>query len=265
VPLKLNYLAHLAADSTRFADALAEVPPGTSVPSCPGWDAADLIWHLGEVQWFWSTIVSERASSPEELTAANPVRPKEHDALRSFGRQSSRDLLDTLTQTAPDTVAWTWSAEQTVAFTYRRQAHEALIHRVDAELVAGDRTRINPVLAADGVDEILRIMFDSGPLGTTLTLDPQQTLRVSCTDADDRWLLTLGHYAGTSPKGESLGGPSLKVAEIDSGERTAASVQGKAADLDCWLWGRPPEGQVDFIGDPPTLAAFQATVAGGVH
>ena len=33
--------------------------------------------------------------------------------------------------------AWTWSTDQTVGFIVRRQAHEALIHRLDAELTAG--------------------------------------------------------------------------------------------------------------------------------
>ena len=42
----------------------------------------------------------------------------------------------------------------------RRQPHEALIHRVDAELAAGAPTGLDEALATDGVDEILTVMID---------------------------------------------------------------------------------------------------------
>ena len=32
------------------------------MPSCPDWNADDLLWHLAEVQWFWATIVRERVT-----------------------------------------------------------------------------------------------------------------------------------------------------------------------------------------------------------
>ena len=41
----VNYLDHLAQDSARFAAALQDTPPRAPVPSCPGWDADDLLWH----------------------------------------------------------------------------------------------------------------------------------------------------------------------------------------------------------------------------
>ena len=38
-----------------------------------------------------------------------------------------------------------------------------MIHRVDAEIVAGRRTPMDPALSADGVDEALRIMYGGLP------------------------------------------------------------------------------------------------------
>ena len=49
-----------------------------------------------------------------------------------------------------------WSTEQTVGFPFRRQAAEALIHRLDAEQTADRVTLLDPELAADGVDEFDR-------------------------------------------------------------------------------------------------------------
>ena len=50
-----------------------------------------------------------------------------------------------------------------MGFVRRRQAHEALIHRIDAELTAGRRTPVDPLLGADGVDEALRVMYGGVP------------------------------------------------------------------------------------------------------
>ncbi len=50
---------------------------------------------------------------------------------------------------------WTWSPQQDVAFVIRRVTQETAVHRVDAERAAGRDHRIDPELAADGVDEFL--------------------------------------------------------------------------------------------------------------
>jgi hypothetical protein len=55
----LDYLDHLARESARFVAVLRDTAPGARVPSCPDWDADDLLWHLAEVQWNWGTIVRE--------------------------------------------------------------------------------------------------------------------------------------------------------------------------------------------------------------
>ena len=76
-------------------------------------------------------------------------------ALLELYRSASRDLGEILAATSPETPAWTWSEDQTVGFIRRRQAHEALIHRVDAELTVGRRTPMDPGLSADGVGEVI--------------------------------------------------------------------------------------------------------------
>ena len=53
----LPYLAHLADDSERFHEVLTGVDPTARVPTCPDWTAADLVWHLAEVQWFWTQVM----------------------------------------------------------------------------------------------------------------------------------------------------------------------------------------------------------------
>jgi hypothetical protein len=72
---QVDHLQHLAQESARFARVIREAPPDAPVPSCPGWDADDLLWHLGKVQYFWGTVVREglAGDKADELTPARPA------------------------------------------------------------------------------------------------------------------------------------------------------------------------------------------------
>jgi uncharacterized protein (TIGR03083 family) len=262
----LDYLPHLAQDSARFAEVLGQTPPQMRVPTCPDWDADDLLWHLCRVQWFWGTIVGRALTTDTDVEALDKGRrPSHHDGLLALFGQASHDLLHNLSSAPPDTPAWTWSDEQSVGFIRRRQAHEALIHRIDAELTARDRTPMEPDLSADGVDEALTIMYGAVPSWGRFTPDPTQTVRVQTTDTNHSWLLTLGQLTGFDDDGAAYDEPSLRVAVSDTDVAAAATVGGAAADLDCWLWHRPPVGQIERAGDPVVLELVDHTVAAGIN
>jgi Mycothiol maleylpyruvate isomerase N-terminal domain len=74
VTAELDFLDHLARESARFAEAISAAPAGAPVSCCPDWNADDLLWHLGEVQWFWGTIVRERVTA-DQAEALKPPRP----------------------------------------------------------------------------------------------------------------------------------------------------------------------------------------------
>lgn len=259
----LDYLAHLTRESTRFAEAIREAPPDARVPSCPDWTADDLLWHLGEVQWFWGTVVRENLNG-ERAEELKPPRPAGRAALLAFYDRASHDLAGTLAAAAPDSAAWTWSQDQTVGFIRRRQAHEALIHRVDAELTADRRTPLDPRLSADGVDEALRVMYGGVPAWGTFTPDRPQTVRLRATDTGDSWLVTLGRFTGTGPDGTSYDEPDIHADDTDPGADAAAEVSGGAADLDCWLWHRPPVGALERSGDQQVVSRFGSAIAPGI-
>ncbi len=265
MPAALDYLVHLGRESARFAEALRTAPSEAPVPSCPGWTADDLLWHLAEVQWFWGTIVRDRLAEPAPAEARKPPRPADRTGLAELYERASHDLADVLAATTPDTQAWTWSDDQTVGFIRRRQAHEALIHRVDAELTAADRTPMDPGLAADGVDEVLRVMYGGAPPWGDFTAEPAKTVRVQATDTGDAWLVTLGRLTGTDPDGNTaVDVADVRVAEADAGGAVAATIRGGAADLDCWLWHRPAIGPVERSGDRQILGEFESTIAAGI-
>ena len=259
----LDYLTHLRVESARFAEVMRDAPPSAPVPTCPDWKSDDLLWHLGEVQWFWGAIVREGLTDPSSLE--DPQRPGDRAGLLEFFESASTELQRTLAETAPDETRWTWSKEQAAGFIRRKQAHEALIHRVDAELTADvQRADMDPALCGDGVDEALRIMFGGVPEWGHIEAEPGATLRISATDTGRSWLVTLGRFTGADPEGTSHDDPDMLVADTDSGEETAATVSGIAADLDCWLWGRPTTGSLERSGDEQINARFQEIVDQGL-
>lgn len=159
-----HYLEHLVSESELFAAALAGVPADRRVPTCPDWTAMDLAHHLTQVQSFWTAVVNGPLLTKGQVhQVPEPARASTLGHQIDDLRAASAALVAALAATPPSTPAYTWSSEQTVGFTYRRQALEALIHRLDAELTAGVRTPMDPQLCTDGVDEALRVMFGGCP------------------------------------------------------------------------------------------------------
>jgi uncharacterized protein (TIGR03083 family) len=264
----LDHLAHLRTDSARFSAVLRDVPSDRQVPSCPDWQTDDLLWHLAEVQWFWGTIVRDAVDDPEGVEP--PRRPTDRSGLLAFFDEASATLQHALAAVDPTEPRWTWAEDRTAGFIRRRQAHEALIHRIDAELTAGvDHAPIDRALASDGVDEALRIMFGGAPPWARLQLDDDATLRIVSVDDDRAWWLTLGRFDGTSPDGTAYADePAIEVAEDGPGTpdaAAAATIAASSADLDRWLWGRPQDGPLRREGEPAVLERFERVIATGIN
>ncbi len=261
------YLDHLDRESRRFADVLAGVDPAVPVPTCPDWSAADLVWHLAEVQWFWGSIAQGRITDEDAVQAADndkPPRPSDYQELLALYGTARERLTAAVADGPDDTAMWSWAAEQTLGFTRRRQAHEALIHRVDAELTAG--IPVSPLdarLAADGIDEVLTVMWGDVPTWARFS-STELVVALETTDTGDTWMIELGRMVGTSPRsGKSYDEPTTAV--LEPGSRTAdALVRGTAADLDIWLWNRGLTG-ITRSGDQAALDGVGTLVAAGVQ
>lgn len=249
-----TYVLAVREETERLLDALATVAPDAPVPTCD-WTAADLLWHVAEVQHHWAAVA--RGAHGEAVVA--PGRPVDPAELRALAAASGTELATALAETAPDAPAWSWHEDGgTVAWIARRQAHEALVHRVDAELTAGRAvTPPTVALAVDGVDEVLHVMVDGVPDWGTFTPDGV-TVRLECANDDDAaWLLRLGRFAGTGP--ESGTAYDLDAAAVErvaagpSGERAEGAgedllVRAPAWELDLWLWGRGGSDSFEVSG-----------------
>ncbi|WP_229856787.1 maleylpyruvate isomerase family mycothiol-dependent enzyme [Nocardioides flavus (ex Wang et al. 2016)] len=253
------YLAHLRAESARFREVLADCDPTARVPSCPDWDAAALLWHLAIVQRHWAQTLAAR---PEKPDVTEPTRPEAYaDLLAAFDVWSA-DLAGAFEGVDPSEAAWNWSDDHTVGFILRRQAHEALIHRVDAELTAGLASDLDPLLATDGVDEVLGVMYGACPPWGVW--EPGEgVVRVDTTDTGEQVWVRLGTFSGTSPDSGTTYTDEADLHVVPAPEEDVEPdvvVDGPAAALDLWLWRRGDDSEVSVAGDPETYARFRAVV-----
>lgn len=256
-------VTHLARESARLARVVAAMPAGASVPAPPGADgpcsADDLLWHLTGQYWFWTEMVRGQYRRPGAADPA-PARPPGRAALLEVYLRASKDLREILEAAGAGDPAGT-AAQQKAGLIGRGLAHETLLHRVDAEMAAAARTGMDPGQCADGVDEVLRVVLSAWPEDGRFAAAPGQALRLRADDTGDTWLIRLGTSRRTGPQARP--GPAVQVAAEDPGGDAAATVAGGAADLDCWLWRRPPAGLLEQSGDPGTLSSFAAVLRSG--
>lgn len=251
----MDRIGIIRTEAQRLADVLSETDPDLRCPTCPDWSAADLLWHLTEVHYFWAGILGRNARSEADLAAieqSKPARPGTVAELLVLREKATAALLGRLEELDDDAVRWSWwEPDQTVGFTRRMQTYEATMHRVDAELVAGlPITAIGPEVAAGAVDHAVDVMWGWKPADTTH--EPQAVVEFVGADTGQRWLVDVGR-AGDWPRA---------VRARDAGAATA-TARGSVADLALWTWGRG--GTVDLSGAPESLAALNAVVSSGMQ
>ena len=257
---QLDFLAHLRDESARFLGVLRSGDLSQPVPTCPDWTGADLLWHLGEVQWFWGTVVSDRLQTPDGLE--RPTRPDSDHGLVQFFEEQSARLVLALTEADPAEEVYMWADDKTVGYIRRRQAHEALIHRLDAELTAGAEPKpFDSALASDGLQEVLEVMYGGQPPWGSFTPGGPH-VRVVAEDTGLVLPVVLGRFTGTDPEsGTDLDEADLSVRAADPAVSPAAVVRGRAEDLDAWAWHRRDDARLTVDGDRAAYEQLLAVLA----
>ncbi|MEX2280385.1 MAG: maleylpyruvate isomerase family mycothiol-dependent enzyme [Acidimicrobiia bacterium] len=247
----IDYVDVLRSESVRFSECAHNGDPQAAVPSCPDWNLADLTWHLGEVQYSWATIVGDLLL--DDAGVSELSRPPDEDLPALFDVQSAR-LIDAVSRHPAEARCWTWDPNGwNVGWVRRRQAHEALIHRIDAELAIGHVTAVDEDLAADGVHELLFTHLDGVPDWATFI--PDDTMATLSVDGGPSYGLRFGRIVGR-------GSQSGKDYDFDSflvSEPAGTVISGTAVALDLWLWGRAESGV--RCDDEPLLARIRSIVA----
>ncbi|MEY2424064.1 MAG: hypothetical protein QOI95_4131 [Acidimicrobiaceae bacterium] len=229
----MDYLDSIQRESDAFYAAAAGADPTLGVPSCPGWDIADLVWHLGEVHWFWATDIELRASDPEAIEKGKPQRPADYHELIAWGRSQLERMLSVLTATPDDVTVWTWALEEkdhTVGFIRRHQVQEAAVHRWDMQNAATQAAPdpVDPAVAADSIDELFSFTL---PWGVNKKKPLTGSVHVHCTDTEGEWFIH----------------PDGRVERVHA--KGDVAVRGTASDLLLVLFTRVGIDTLELIGN----------------
>ena len=179
------YQEALRADGEAIA-AAGRQDIAAAVPSCPGWTMHKLLAHVGRVYRSVGRHVAERAT--EMIPADDIPRPPEGNAIVEWFEEGHRFVQDALAGADPDDAVWTWTGQNTMAFYFRRMAHETAVHRWDAEAAFGQPGPIHSDLSSDGVSELFEVVLPFAVANWNMTL-PDASLHLHRTDGDGEWLL----------------------------------------------------------------------------
>src|SRR6185437_9062559 len=77
----MDRLAVIDSESRRLGEVLSAADPSSRCPTCPDWNALDLLWHLTEVHLFWAAVLEGPIHSETELAAVEQAKPDRPNAL----------------------------------------------------------------------------------------------------------------------------------------------------------------------------------------
>ncbi|HEX8095043.1 maleylpyruvate isomerase family mycothiol-dependent enzyme [Jatrophihabitans sp.] len=226
-PAEFDPLAEIAEHSAGLARA-AENNLEAPVEHCPGWTVADLVWHVTEVHWFWSTVVAGLLPAPVE-DDSGPDRPAPEELIARFSA-GAEHLVRVLAAADPAAACWTWATQQNAGFVLRHQVQEAAVHHWDAEHAAGRDIELGMAMSVDAIEEFLTFSLSTvdgyHPEVPEPSLDG--ALVLSASDAGIDWTITDDTLPGTLKFSTGAGEPGLP------------RISGTASDLLLWLYGRVP-------------------------
>ncbi|NYJ04925.1 maleylpyruvate isomerase family mycothiol-dependent enzyme [Petropleomorpha daqingensis] len=230
--LRLRCIEAVVEEGERFGILAAELADAgrldVVVPWVPAWTARDLVGHLGTVhRWATDIVCAGHADSPP-----GEQEPPD-DGLLDWYAAGHTALVRALRTTPPDSPAWHMSpaAPKVAASWARRQAHELAVHRMDLEATAGvAHAPLDPVLADDGVDELLSIVVPRWAHREPLA-DADAVVAVTSTGSGRQWEVRVDRGVVT-------------IGPVPSGAADA-TLTGDGTQLLRHLWGRPAGVQVD--------------------
>lgn len=228
-----------------MASAAEGADPATPVPTCPEWKLAKLIKHTGIVHRWAAHIVSARSSVPVEQRAVQTGLPGDEAAYPEWLASGAAPLTVVLREAGPDTAVWALGGEQRSGWWARRMLHETTVHRVDAELALGVKPTVDPVVAADGIDELLAFLPTARrPSQHLAALPAGESLHLHATDSDGEWLIRFVPGGFEWERGHA---------------KATAAVRAPAESLLLFAYGRVPAGdeRLTVFGDGTLLEAWQ--------
>ncbi|RLV09081.1 hypothetical protein CTZ27_07860 [Streptomyces griseocarneus] len=256
-----RYCTEITAQTGLMADHLKGADMTADVPTCPGWNVGQLARHLGGAQRWCEEIVRTRAreAAPDaHFRDLSAYRAEDAGVVAPWLAEGAARLAETLRAAGPAAPVWTPVPGGTAAFFARRVAHEAAMHRADADLALGVEYALDEAVALDALDEWMELgslpmHFEIHPWMREL-LGPGRTLHLHATDtapeAHAEWVVDLTGDAITWRRAH---------------EKAAVALRGPLTELLLVVYRRrsPRSGRIEIVGDEGLLDFWLERVAFG--
>jgi uncharacterized protein (TIGR03083 family) len=185
-------LTGLREVTAAFTEAVADLDPQATVPTCPEWRVRDLVGHIGQAyRWTAGLVRSRAAAPPPDPRDAEPGRPQDWPG---WLRDSAADLESAIAEIGPETGVWTFIGDRPARFWLRRMLADTAVHVADAAIAAGRPFTIAPDLAAETISEGLWLISAAGAADLKPELGELrgdgQTLQLRPADVEPGWLIT---------------------------------------------------------------------------
>jgi uncharacterized protein (TIGR03083 family) len=243
------FCAHTEAEIARMASLVAAADPAEPVPTCPPWSLARLVKHTGIVHRWVTLIVSNRSGEPVSQRDVEAGLPALETAYPGWLADGAAPLIAALRGAGPDEAVWALDAEPRSGWWARRMLHETTVHRADAQFAVGELPDVDPVVAADGIEEFLAFLPTARrPRDHLGSLPAGKSLHLHATDTDGEWLIRFADGTVTWSR---------------SHEKATAAVRGPVAALLLFTYGRlePTAESLTVFGDSSVLDAWREKTA----
>jgi len=240
-----DHVRFLTVEIDAFVAALRGAELSTPVPSCPGWDLAELIRHQGRVHRWAEWHVSRLAAERHDTAEIGIEFPPDADLVEWLAEGGAL-LVQTLGACDPDAPMWAWGADHHARFWSRRQLHETAVHRADAELALGKIPTIVPEIAVDAINELLDNLPHAAYFSPNVAelRGSGESIHLHCTDTDGEWMVTLEPDGFRYDHAHGKGSVAVRGSAADllllsynrlTRDDARFEVFGDAALLDRWL------------------------------
>jgi uncharacterized protein (TIGR03083 family) len=255
-PGRDQFFAEIRASAARLADIASAHDPNLPVPTCPDWTLRQLATHLGRVHRWAAEIVGSRATERIPFDSAPDGRYPAAALDRVAWLAAGAERVIAAIAAAGEEPVWAFGRLAPASFWARRQSHETMMHRVDAELAVGADVVLDAGLAADGIDEWLASVTDPryrqrGDGSAALPVGKAMAVRATGAGPSDEWLISSTQAGLRVQRGS---------AELDSAGAPDVTMSGPADRLLLVLVRRRPadDPAITVAGDGTLLTGWLA-------
>jgi uncharacterized protein (TIGR03083 family) len=243
-------LAEVVSSTATLAEVAEVGDPATQVPTCPDWTLRQLFTHVGRAHRWVTAIVTTQATEPIPFREVPDGRLPDDPAERPDWLRRGASGLGEAVRGAGTRQSWTHLGIGPASYWARRMAHETAVHRADGQLTVGTRPAIDPVIAADGIDEWLGLLSPAAQLGGPKALPAGKVLHLHVTDdgVSGEWLIRgapdgisvqTGHGKGDAAARGPASELMLMLVRRLAVDDTAVEIIGDRALVDGWLAATP--------------------------